>query len=60
MPNRKATKGAIKIGEGLLDTATEVEDEVADLSKKASKANEAAELAKVNYKALLEEAKSRV
>ena len=60
MPNRKATKGAIKIGEGLLDTATEVEDEVADPSKKASKANEAAELAKVNYKALLEEAKSRV
>ncbi|MDY0872749.1 hypothetical protein [Dongia rigui] len=60
MPNRKAVKGAEKIGEELIEVAGEAGDEIAGLGKKGSKVADAAEAAKVNYKALVEEAKSKV
>ncbi len=59
-PNRSTVKGAKKIGDELLDSVSEVGDQIADLGKKTSKVDEAAELAKVNYRAMLDEAKSKV
>jgi hypothetical protein len=60
MPNRKAVKGAEKIGEELLEVAGEAGDEVADLSKKSSNTGQAATSILINHREVLEEAKKKV
>jgi hypothetical protein len=60
MPNRKATKGTLKIGEGLIEAAGVAGDEVADLSKKSSKVEQIATSTSFDHRAVLEEAKKKV
>ncbi|MBI2253538.1 MAG: hypothetical protein HYU58_02845 [Proteobacteria bacterium] len=60
MPNRKAVKGAEKIGGELLEAAGEAGDEVADLSKKSSNFGQVAKADSIDHRAVLEETKKKV
>jgi hypothetical protein len=60
LPNRKAVKGAEKIGKELLEGAGEAGEEVADLSKKSSNGGQAATPIPINHPEVLEEAKKKV
>ncbi len=60
MPNRKAVKGAEKIGEELLETVGRSGDEIADLGKAGAQSLVGKEVASIDHHALLEEAKQKV
>jgi hypothetical protein len=60
MPNRKAVKGAEKIGEELLETAGKKADEITDLGKKSSNGEQAAKSGSIDHVANLEVAKGKV
>jgi hypothetical protein len=60
MPNRKAVKGAEKIGEELLDIAGKNKDEIANLGKTATKSKENLKSGAIDRHARLEDAKRNV
>jgi hypothetical protein len=60
MPNRKATKGTLEIGEELLEKAGAAGDEIADLGKGRGKVDSASNVVSLDLHAALEEAKKNV